>query len=899
MADEVGAGGSGGRPGSASSVLLVDGHSLAYRAFYGYPYESFATSTGQHTNAVFGFITLFLAVVRNERPGRIGVAFDRTRTTFRTKEYPDYKANRSATPDEFKGQVELIKDFLDALGVHHVDLDDYEADDIIATWARQARAGDEEVLISTGDRDSFQLVTDHVTVLYPGRDEMQRMTPAAIEAKYGVGPDRYPELAALVGETSDNLPGVPGVGPKTAAKWLAQYDGLENLLQRAVQVPGKAGESLRAHLGDVTRNRALNRLVGDLDLPVAAADLGPGRLDVAALNQLFDTLQFRALRERVREVFAAPVEPVKPADPTDTETVRPGRAASWLADHGTGQAGLDITGRWGHGAWDLESLTVAAADGANGWFDAHDLTADDEQALMGWLADADRPKVAHDLKEPLIALWERGWELNGVVCDTQLAGYLANPDRRAFDLVSLAERYLNRSLDAVAASADAQPAFDFEEHPAADSAGRRARATADLAAPLRQDLVDKGADKLLCEVEIPLTRVLARMERTGIGVDTDFLSDLRRQFDMRVAEAEHQAYDALGREINLSSPKQLQAVLFGELGMPKTRKTKSGYTTDAEALDWLYATTGHPFLEHLLAHRDAIRLRQTVEGLFKSAADDGRIHTTYLQTAAATGRLSSQDPNLQNIPTRTPAGQQIRGAFVAGPGYESLMTADYSQIEMRIMAHVSGDQRLIDAFRSGEDFHTVMAAHVFGVDAAQVTAAERSRVKAVNYGLAYGLSAYGLSNQLRIPVGEASKLMDGYFEQFGKVRDYLRSLVAQARQIGYTQTLLGRRRYLPDLGSSNRVRREMAERMALNAPIQGSAADIIKLAMLRVGAALDQGFRSRMLLQVHDELVFEVAPGERERLEAMVRTQMAGAIQLDVPLDVSVGVGHNWEAAAH
>ena len=882
-----------------SKVLLVDGHSLAFRAFYGYPYESFSTSTGQHTNAVFGFITLFLSVVRSEQPRRIGVAFDRARTTFRTKEYADYKANRGATPEEFKGQVELIKDFLDALGIHHVDLDDYEADDIIATWTHQARSKDEEVLISTGDRDSFQLVTDHVTVLYPGRDEMQRMTPAAIEAKYGVGPSRYPELAALVGETSDNLPGVPGVGPKTAAKWLTQFDGLENLLQRAVQVPGKAGESLRAHLDDVTRNRALNALVKDLELPVAATDLGPGQLDPVALNQLFDTLQFRALRERVREVFAAPVAPVQPLQVTDTETVRPGQVASWLAAHGIGQAGLDITGHWGHGVWDVEALTVAGADQAIGWFDAHDLTVDDEQALMGWLSDADQPKVVHDLKEPLIGLWERGWELNGVTCDTQLAGYLANPDRRAFDLASLAERYLNRSLDAVAESAQAQPAFDFDEHPAADSAGRRARAIADLAVPLAEDLAEKGAEKLLGEVEIPLTRVLARMERTGIAVDADFLVDLRRQFDTKVGQAERGAYDALGREINLSSPKQLQVALFDDLKMPKTRKTKSGYTTDAEALDWLHATTGHPFMEQLLAHRDAIKLRQTVEGLIKSAGDDGRIHTTYLQTAAATGRLSSQDPNLQNIPTRTPAGQQIRGAFVAAAGYESLMTADYSQIEMRIMAHVSGDQRLIDAFCSGEDFHTVMAAHVFGIDADAVTPAERSRVKAVNYGLAYGLSAYGLSNQLKVPVGEASKLMDSYFEQFGKVRDYLKSLVAQARQTGYTETLLGRRRYLPDLGSSNRTRRDMAERMALNAPIQGSAADIIKLAMLRVAAALDQGFRSRMLLQVHDELVFEVAEGERERLEEMVRTQMAGAIQLDVPLDVSVGVGPTWEAAAH
>ena len=885
---------------TGEKVLLVDGHSLAFRAFYGYPLESFTTTTGQHTNAVFGFITLFLSVVRSEQPTHIGVAFDRSRVTFRTKQYDGYKATRSATPEEFKGQVDLIKDFLDAVGVQRAELDDYEGDDIIATWTRQARERDMAVLISTGDRDSYQLVADDVTVLYPGRDEMQRMTPAAIEAKYGVAPARYPELAALVGDTSDNLTGVPGVGPKIAAKWLDQFDGLENLIRRAPQVPGKAGESFREHLADVQRNRRLNALVRDLDLPVSAGELGRGEPDFTALNQLFDTLQFRAMRDRVRETFgeATPPDPVA-APALSVDIVAPGAAAAWLETHGHGQAGLEMTGRWGHGIWDLDSLAIATADGAVGWFDAHDGEPGDEQALSAWLADDGTPKVVHNGKEPLIGLWERGWDLAGVVCDTQLAAYLANPDRRLFDLGSLAERYLNRSLTAGPLAVGDQPAFDFDDHPAAESAGANARCIADLAAPLHDDLVDKGADRLLADVEIPLARVLARMERTGIAVDGEFFETLRRQFDDGVVAAEHQAYDAIGHETNLSSPKQLQSVLFDELRMPKTRKTKSGYTTDAEALDWLYATTGHPFLEHLLAHRDAIKLRQTVEGLIKSVADDGRIHTTYLQTVAATGRLSSQDPNLQNIPTRTPAGNQIRQGFVAGPGYEALMTADYSQIEMRIMAHVSGDETLIAAFRSGQDFHTVMAGHVFDVAPSEVTPAQRSRVKAVNYGLAYGLSAYGLSNQLKIPVPEASKLMDGYFEEFGRVRDYLGSLVAEARKTGYTQTLLGRRRYLPDLNSPNRTRRDMAERMALNAPIQGSAADIIKLAMLKVGASLDRGFRSRLLLQVHDELVLEVAPGERESLEAMVREQMAAAIKLDIPLDVSVGVGTSWAAAAH
>lgn len=884
---------------AGGKILLVDGHSLAYRAFYGYPVESFSTSTGQYTNAVYGFITMLSSVVRSEQPTHIGVAFDHSRVTFRTAQYPDYKANRSATPDEFKPQIELIKELLDALAIPRVELDDYEADDIIATWVHQASNLSLPVLISTGDRDGFQLVNDDVTVLYPGRSEVQRMTPEAIEAKYGVRPERYPELAALVGETSDNLPGVPGVGPKTAAKWLREYDGLENLIRRAEQVPGQAGKSFQVHIADVERNRRLNALVKDLDLPVDAAHLVRVEPDWTAVSQLFDTLQFRALRDRVHEAFMV-------TKPIETQTlsvevtvIRAGQASDWLKSHQLAPFGLEILGQFRAGEWELESLAIAESGGAVAWFDIHDLSPADGQALAAWLTDDSIAKSVHDFKEPLIGLWKHGWDLSGVICDTHLAAYLANPDRRVFDLPSLSERYLRRSLNTDQTTLDDQPAFDFGEHSSAESAAVNARAIADLAVPLSEELISKSADSLLRQIEIPLARVLARMEQTGIYMDKAFLADLGSRFDDQVRTAEQQAYDAIGHPANLSSPKQLQVVLFDELGMPKTRKTKSGYTTDAEALEWLNASTGHPFLEHLLAHRDAVKLRQTVDGLIRSIGSDSRIHTTFLQTAAATGRLSSQDPNLQNIPTRTPAGQQIRGCFVAGPGYGSLMTADYSQIEMRIMADVCGDDQLIEAFRSGWDFHTAMAANILGINPADVTSADRNRVKAVNYGLAYGLSAYGLSNQLKISVSDASRLMEDFFTRFGRVRDYLKSLVVEARSSGYTQTLLGRRRYLPDLGSSNRTRREMAERMALNAPIQGSAADIIKLAMLRINACLEKGFRSRMLLQVHDELVFEVAESEQVRLEAMVREQMAGAFDLAVPLDVSVGIGETWARAAH
>jgi DNA polymerase-1 len=725
------------------------------------------------------------------------------------------------------------------------------------------------------------------------------MTPQAIEEKYGVTPTGYAELAALVGETSDNLPGVPGVGPKTAAKWLTEYDGLENLIRRADQVPGKAGASFREHLEDVRRNKRLNALVRDLDLTITIGDLARGNPNQQAVNELFDVLQFRALRDRVRELYTEPVPTPAPVAMAPVTAIAVNQGAAWLAQHGSGQAGLEVSRSRAHGFWDAEAVTIAAADGAIAWFDIAYLSPADDSALGAWLANPAMRKIVHNAKQTLLALQQRGWDLTGVVCDTELAAYLVNPDRRVFDLPTLTERYLNRTLDLAPSAADEQPAFDFEDHPQMDTAGLAARALADLAEPLEADLKTKGATALLSDIEIPLTRVLANMETTGIAIDQPFLATLHRQFDDRVGEAERLAWQSLGHETNLSSPKQLQIVLFEELKMPKTRRTKSGYTTDAEALERLYVETAHPFLEHLLAHRDQIRLRQTVEGLIKAIGEDGRIHTTYLQTVAATGRLSSADPNLQNIPTRTPAGQQIRQAFVAGEGYDSLMTADYSQIEMRIMAHLSGDVGLIEAFRSGQDFHTVMASHVFHTDPKGVTPAERSRVKAVNYGLAYGLSAYGLSNQLRIPVTEARRLMDEYFEHFGGVRDYLTALVAQARNTGYTETLLGRRRYLADLGSANRTRREMAERMALNAPIQGSAADIIKLAMLKVAPRLHKDFRSRLLLQVHDELVFEIAPGEQASLEAMVREAMAEAIELSVPLEISVGVGPTWASAAH
>ena len=892
-------------------VLLIDGHSVAYRAFYALPVENFSTQTGQHTNAVFGFTSMLINVLRDENPSHVGVAFDVSRRTFRAEVYSEYKANRSKSPDEFSGQLDLVKEVLNALNIVHLEKEGYEADDVIGTLATEAEAAGFDVLICTGDRDAFQLVTDHVTVLYPRRgvSDLARMTPTAVEERYYATPARYPELAALVGESSDNLPGIPGVGPKTAAKWLETYGGLDNLVLHAGELKGKAAEEFRARIDNVLLNRRVNALVRDLALDVHIDDLARRAWNREATHQLFDGLEFRVLRDRLLETL--PAEDMTPEGGFELsgEILQPGQLAGWLAEHATGdRTGVDAIGHWGSGTGDLRALALAAGDGAAAYVDVTSLLPEDDRALAEWLGEVSHRKAMHDAKGPLLAIWARGLNLEGLTSDTQLAAYLTRPDQRTFDLADLTVRYLKRELKVEVPGAipeEDQLALDFGDDDsgakvAAEAAMVRARAVIDLADALDVEIEQRNGTSLLYGVELPLLRTLARMEQTGVAVDVGHLEALEAEFGSTVNRAADEAYRVLGKQINLGSPKQLQVVLFDELKMPKTRRTRTGYTTDAEALQQLYAKTEHPFLAQMLIHRDAIRLKQTVEGLLKSVADDGRIHTTYVQTIAATGRLSSTDPNLQNIPIRTEEGRRIRQAFIVGSGCEALMSADYSQIEMRIMAHASADDSLIEAFKSGMDFHTVTASRVFGVDPSQVSPAERAKIKAMNYGLAYGLSAYGLSQQLAIDVSEAKALMDEYFERFGGVRTYLHSLVAEARRTEYTETILGRRRYLPDLMSDNRQRREMAERMALNAPIQGSAADIIKVAMLDIEKALDDaGLNSRMLLQVHDELVFEIATGERQALEELVRDTMGHAVELAVPLDVSVGVGRSWHDAAH
>ncbi|MBW8765274.1 MAG: DNA polymerase I [Geodermatophilales bacterium] len=891
-------------------LLLLDGHSLAYRAFFALPVENFSTTTGQPTNAVYGFTSMLINILRDEQPTSLAVAFDVGRKTFRSEIYAEYKANRSESPTDFRGQVSLIQEVLGALRVPVITAEGYEADDVIATLTVQAVEQGMDVLIATGDRDALQLVNEHVTVLYPrkGVSDLTRFTPEEVEAKYGLTPVQYPDFAALRGDPSDNLPSIPSVGEKTAAKWVREYGSLDALVDQVDTVKGKVGEKLREHLSSVLQNRRLTELDRTVPLEVGPVDLAVAPWDRNEVHTLFDNLQFRVLRDRLFATLTSAEPEVEGGFDVATDEVPAGGLGDWLAAHAaTGRTGLIFRGTWGRGTGELTGIALAAANDHATFVDlGPDLDVADEQALAAWLADPATAKVVHEVKGPLLAIWARGWELAGVVSDTALAAYLAMPGQRSFDLGDLAVRYLKRELKDTA-EPEGQLTLDGMGPSEADVAAEAAHADVlkavavnDLSDALESVLGQRGGDSLLGGIELPLTFVLAAMERRGIAADLDFLYDLQKEFAEGVAAAAAEAYAVIGREVNLGSPKQLQAVLFDDLGLPKTKKIKSGYTTDAEALTSLLAQTGHPFLEHLLRHRDVTRLRTVIDGLIPMVDDAGRIHTTFQQTIAATGRLSSTDPNLQNIPIRTAEGRRIRQAFVVGQGYESLMTADYSQIEMRIMAHLSGDEGLIEAFASGEDLHSFVASRAFDIPIEDVDPEMRRRIKAMSYGLAYGLSAYGLAQQLRITPEEARGQMHAYFERFGGIRDYLDGVVDEARTTGYTETTLGRRRYLPDLTSDNRQRREMAERMALNAPIQGSAADVIKVAMLNVEKAIAaEGLRSRMLLQVHDELVLEVVPGEREALEALVRREMAGAAQLSVPLEVSVGFGASWDAAAH
>lgn len=874
--------------------MIVDGHSLAYRAFFALPVENFTTKDNQHTNAIYGFLSMLVNLIKAEQPTHLAIAFDTSRRSFRTDEYPEYKATRSETPQEFRGQIPLLQECLAAMSIPVLTKEGIEADDILATLSAQGSAQGYDVLVVSGDRDTIQLVNDEVTLLYPsvqGVSQLKRYDPVAVQERYGVRPEQYPDIAALVGETSDNLPGVPKVGEKTAVKWLTQFGSLDELLARAEEIKGIVGGNLREHLDDVRRNRRLNRLLTDVELPVTPAELAVAPADVQAIRDIFARLEFRTLLPRVFDAIGTgedlPDSEPSVVLPTPVESTAD-ELAAWLSSHSE-EVAVQVVVEAGV-ATRIGVATLAEVHEAD-WTDT---TA---EALRPWFA-SDAPKMFNDAKPQVKALLRAGVRVGGLSYDTLLAGWLMRPSLPDKTLVHLVERYLDEKMPVADPS---QLVPETEGATPSQEAWFALRTAAELRAQMPESVT-----AVLTDIELPTLLTLADMEMAGVAVSHDVLSTFSGELAGRTESIAAEAFALVGREFNLGSPKQLQEVLFEDLQLPKTRKTKTGYSTDAAVLADLQESNPHPFLDLLLQHREATKLRQIIESLDSAIGkngaikDDHRIHTTYVQTGSQTGRLSSTDPNLQNIPVRTEESRRIRSAFEVGDGYETLLTADYSQIEMRIMAHLSGDEGLIEAFNSGEDLHRFVGARVFGVEPADVTSAMRTKVKAMSYGLVYGLSAFGLSKQLRIEQSEAKQLMIEYFARFGAVRDYLRASVIRAKEVGYTETIFGRRRPFPDLSSPNRVLRENAERAALNAPIQGSAADVMKIALFRIHADLRAAeLSSRVLLQIHDELVVEVAPGEWDAVEQIVRTRMAGAAELSVPLDVQVGRGRDWNEAAH
>ena len=863
-------------PGASKRVLLIDGHSMAYRAFFALPSENFTTAQGQHTNAIYGFATMLLSLLTTEKPTHVAVAFDVSRKTFRSEIFPEYKANRAKTPDEFRSQMSYLHDLVSAFGITTFEVDGFEADDIIATIAKQAEREDADVFICTGDRDSFQLVNEKTTVLYPKRgvSDLARMTPQAVQEKYGMSPEQYPDFAALRGDPSDNLPSVPGVGEKTAAKWIVEYGSLHELIANIDKLGGKVGQSLRDSVNDVIRNRELTQLVANVPIELSIDALAWSGVDESKTNPLFEKLEFKTLKDRMKPILLQSTSEISAPElelfaiEIAEGVITPEEASARIAEHSG-----DISIAYQLVDDKLHRYAVA-------------LTPDDvflvHASVMGdWATNGEVTKIAHDSKS-----LARINGVTGISFDTALAAYLVNPGVRSQELKDIQERWGDGS--AINQSSPEQELLTS------------ARALFALKESLTRELKERNLWELFMTMELPVAELLGRMEAVGIAVNKKGLEGLAAFFEGEVRRETKAAHESVGHEFNVASPKQLQVVLFDELNLPKTKKIKTGYTTDAESLDWLHQKSGHPVLTSLLRIRETKKLGTTVEGLINEIAKDGRIHTHFQQTVAATGRLSSTGPNLQNIPVRTEEGRKIRECFTVGKGYVSLLTADYSQIEMRIMAHLSHDEKLLAAFASGEDLHATVAGLVFGVKPSEVDPEMRRQMKAMSYGLAYGLSSYGLAVQLDISPPAAAQLMDTYFERFGGIRDYLKTVVEDARKVGYTETIMGRRRYLPDLMHDNKQRRQVAERMALNAPIQGSAADIIKLAMLKVQGAIEkESLKSRLLLQIHDELILEVVAGEEEVVSALVKREMGSAYPLKAPLDVNAGLGLTWHEAAH
>ena len=888
------------------TLLLIDGHSLMFRAFYALSPDSFRTPDGQHTNAIHGFISMMLNILAAEKPTHLAVAFDVSRESFRTAEYAEYKGTRGETPPEFIGQTELLREALSAMNIKNITRENYEADDIIASLADQAADAGFSVGVVSGDRDTFQLIRQETTVLYPikGVLNLARMTDEAVLEKYGVHAKQYPDLAALVGETSDNLPGIPGVGPKTAAKWLQQYGSLDAVLDAKDEISGKVGESLRENAHLAIRNRKLNHLVRDLSFDFDFDDLEIIGVDDARVRSVFAKLHFKSLTERVlRLKGSGKAQQSKQSEDSSAQAIPDSEESQVFRELEIPEAKKLDDSQLGK-LIAKNGLLAIAFDFSNGQIATVGLATETErftwaptqqnqvaQLLGDWLI-GDSVKALHDVKNTTKALMSHGLDVSNADYDTLLMTYLLNPIRKSYSLDDIALEYLGVSVER---HDDDALIKEFSSDVSLD-----AWLVANLAPVLYSKLQSEGQLRALTEIELPTSHTLAGMEFTGIQIDKAKLEVLSASLATEISAIEADAFKIIGKEINLASPKQLQTVLFDDLGMTGTKSVKTGFSTNAAALNELYEQTEHPFLAKLLEHRESSKLRQIVEIILKSIADDGRIHTNYVQTGTSTGRLASDSPNLQNIPIKSERGREIRDAFIVGEGFDTLLTADYSQIEMRIMAHLSEDEGLIEAFKTGEDLHRFVGARIFGVKPEDVTPAMRSKVKAMSYGLVYGLSEYGLAKQLRIANGEAKQLMNDYFARFGGVRRYLAQVVDEAKLNGFTVTTFGRRRPFDDLKSSIFQVREAARRAALNAPIQGTAADIMKLAMTRIDQKIaDLGLKSRILLQVHDELVIEVAHGELEQLKPMVVSEMENVVELSVPLEVHLGIGKSWDAAGH
>ena len=850
-------------------LLLIDGHSMAYRAFFALPVDNFKTSGGQPTNAIYGFASMLINLIKEEKPTHIAIAFDVSRKTFRSEKFPEYKANRASTPEEFRSQMSHINEMVDCFAIKHFELPGYEADDIIATFAKKAEAQGFQVLICTGDRDSFQLVNSQTTVLYPkkGVTEMSRMTPDSIFEKYGLTPTQYPDFAALRGDPSDNLPSVPGVGEKTATKWIADYGSLTKLFEHAGEISGKVGDSLRANIDAIKLNRELTHLLDDLQLSADIPDLNWDGFNADLIGKFFEKLEIKALRERIKSLPQKGKLEIK-EEPIQIRELKSEELDNLLSNHN-----LPIAVSFHFLENKLQEYSVALS--------AKEVILVKSEKIGKWIENKNLSKYVHGAKPAIKILG-----MQGLKADVELLAYLVNPGSRNIGLFELSERLLGINSNSTDLFSDFEPLSSAW--------------ILQIQSILQSEIESKGMSSLYVDLEQPTLVLLAAMEEIGIGVDERKLSELSNHFSEIVAHETQCAFKEAGHEFNVNSPKQLQAVLFDELKLPKTKKIKTGFTTDAESLEWLLAKTKHPLLKHLLRIRETSKLLTTIDGLIVATDANGRIHTNFQQTVAATGRLSSTEPNLQNIPVRTDEGRSIRDCFIPLEPFTELMTADYSQIEMRIMAHLSEDKGLISAFELGEDLHSTVASQVFGVEKNKVDAEMRRTIKAMSYGLAYGLSSFGLAQQLDIDPNSASELMSKYFERFGGIRDYLKTVVIEAREKGYTETILGRKRYLSDLNHENRQRRDIAERAALNAPIQGSAADIIKIAMLNVDIQIKKtNLKSRLLLQVHDELILEVSPGEKDLLSALVKEEMSNAYKLKVPLDVNIGIGKSWDLAAH